>query len=127
MVISSTGEPNHPNTLKNIPRPPGENGVPYPDACVTRSFHEQMAIYKLPLYPTKLATSTADNNIDVFNGQIFIVMNMSNIYRQFDTGQTDPKNIDGYGLPESGPVSVTVSGSIKYFFYLLCFYNTDST
>lgn len=97
LVIHSTGQASHPTGLANIPHPPGEGGVPiYNDACVTRSYHQQYAVYKIPLFPQLLPQSLASNNMDVF------------------TGQTDPAGYSSYGLPTSGVVAVSITGQAMF-------------
>lgn len=92
LVLVANGTPNHNTGLSDIPRPPGQGGVSYSKACVTRSFHQSYNIYKIPLNPLKLSTASASNNISAFSGQ------------------TDPKNLPNMGLPESGPLAVSVTG-----------------
>lgn len=93
MVIHSSGKANHDDGLANIPHPPAEGGVPsYKDACVTRTYHQQYAVYKVPLYPQLLPSASATNNLAYF------------------VGQTDPPGYSKFGLPSRGAVAVTVSG-----------------
>lgn len=99
LVVYSTGEACHPSGLDKIPRPPGETGVAYSQACVTRTYHTQAAFYKVPLNPIYLPTANASNNLYLFSGQ------------------TDPGNIVEKGLPESGPASVSVSGQSIFPLY----------
>jgi hypothetical protein len=40
--------------LDDVPRPPGESGVNYQEACVMRSAGKQLQIYKFPLEITPL-------------------------------------------------------------------------
>lgn len=99
LVVYSSGEAVHKDGLKYIPRPPGESGVSYSSACVTRSYHTAAAFYKVPLNPVMLSTANASNNLYLFSGQ------------------TDPANIVNMGLPESGPASVSVSGQSIFPLY----------
>jgi hypothetical protein len=53
MVAWSKGEPViTTGKLDNVPRPPGEDGKDYSDACVMRSMAEQLEVYKFPIDPT---------------------------------------------------------------------------
>ena len=57
MVAWSKGSPAiETNKLDGVPRPPGEDGVPYEDACVMRTIGAQLQVYKIPLDPTPLDT-----------------------------------------------------------------------
>jgi hypothetical protein len=99
LVLATNGVPSHTSGLQYIPRPPGSSGVSYESACVTRSYHEQIAYFKVPLYPRKLPTASATNNMEAF------------------VGQTDPPGFSSHGLPESGAASVTVSGQSMFPVY----------
>jgi len=99
LVIHSSGKANHKDGLTNIPRPPGAGGVSYSSACVTRSYHNQYAVHKIPLYPDKLPQASVSNNLALF------------------TGQSDPASLPSFGLPMSGCVAVTVSGQNMFPLY----------
>jgi len=99
LVLHGNGAPSHTDGLADIPRPPGEGGVQYANACVTRNWHQAYQINKIPLNPVKLSTSTVSNNVSAF------------------VGQTDPLALTGMGLPESGPISISVSGQNMFPIY----------
>jgi hypothetical protein len=96
LVIHSNGRPNHKDGLSLIPRPPGEGGVPYTQACVTRSFHPSFNSFKVPLFPVILPSASESNNLAAF------------------IGQTDPASFSSIGLPTSGAVAVTTSGQALF-------------
>ena len=91
LVIQSNGMPNHNDSLKYVPRPPGGGGTSsYGTQCVTRSHTIQAFTFKIPLYPTALSTSSgAINNVAFITNKI----PLSNV-----------------ALPNEGAVGVTVTG-----------------
>jgi len=94
LVLMSSGAPNHLDGLKYIPHPPGSGTGAYSSSNVTRSWHQQLSVFKIPLFPVDLGVSSPLNNMAAF------------------AGQTDPSAFTGmYGLPTSGAVGVTVTGS----------------
>ena len=111
LVIHSTGQASHASGLAHIPHPPGEGGVAvYNDACVTRTYHQQLAIYKIPLFPDMLPEASPSNNMDAF------------------IGQTRPAGYSQYGLPTSGAVAVSISGQgIAKIFLVVCLSSNFST
>lgn len=93
LVLMSSGAPNHLDGLKYIPHPPGSGTGAY---SVTRSWHQQLAVYKIPLFPVDLGVSSPFNKWPL-------------------AGQTDPSaNTGMYGLPTSGAIGLTVTGSPIY-------------
>jgi len=95
-VVFSTGQACHSDGLNNIPHPPGEGGVVYSKACVTRSYHQAIAAYKVPLYPQLLPEASTSNNVEAF------------------VGQTDPTGYGNVGLPSFGGVAISVSGQSMF-------------
>ena len=99
LIIHSSGVANHVDGLGNIPSPPGEGGVDYSVACVTRSYHSSYLAFSIPLNYQLLPSSNITNNVAAF------------------VGQTNPTAITGFGLPDSGPLAVSVSGMNMYPLY----------
>ena len=91
LVMHTNGAPNHKDGLKLIPHPPS-GGDNYATSCVTRSYHLQYTVYKVPLFPILLPQASPTNNMAAF------------------VGQTDPAMMSTYGLPSTGAVAVSVSG-----------------
>ena len=83
--------PNHNDSLKYVPRPPGGAGTgSYGTQCVTRSHTIQSFTFKIPLYPTALPTSSGSvNNVAFITNKI----PLSNV-----------------ALPNEGAVGVTITG-----------------
>ena len=69
LIVHSNGVPFHTDGLAYIPRPPGEGGVDYSSASVTRSYHQSLTTFKVPLDPVMLSTSAASNNLDALSGR----------------------------------------------------------
>ena len=79
------GTPAHTTGLDGIPRPPGEGGVSYQNACVVREAGNQFQIYKFPLSPShsdedySFASST-DSSTYVMSGAVGMAKNGVPIY-----------------------------------------------
>ena len=63
MVVVSYGNPSSPHGLQDIPRPPGEGGVLYPNARVTRYSNLENYILSIPLKDYGLVTAVTDNTM----------------------------------------------------------------
>ena len=94
LVMHTNGQPNHPDGLADIPKPPGGGGAGgYASQCVTRSMHQQYAVNKIPIVPVALSTTTTQNNASAF------------------VGQTDPAAMTAYpGLPVYCPFTAIETG-----------------
>lgn len=63
MIVVSYGNPSSPHGLQDIPRPPGEGGVTYPNARVTRYSNLENYILPIPLKDYGLVTSVTQNTL----------------------------------------------------------------
>jgi hypothetical protein len=88
MVAWSKGEPViTTGKLENVPRPPGEDGVDYADACVMRSMNEQLEVYKFPIdiTPSSEPYYFVDEDTDfVIRGAVGMAIDGVPIYPYYD-------------------------------------------
>ncbi len=63
MIVVSYGNPSSPHGLQDIPRPPGEGGVTYPNARVTRYSNLENYILSIPLKDYGLVTVVTQNTL----------------------------------------------------------------
>ncbi len=63
MIVVSYGNPSSPHGLQDIPRPPGEGGVDYSNARVTRYSNLENYILSIPLKDYGLVTAVTDNTM----------------------------------------------------------------
>lgn len=63
MIVVSYGNPSSPHGLQDIPRPPGEGGVLYPNARVTRYSNLENYILSIPLKDYGLVTAVTENTL----------------------------------------------------------------
>ncbi len=63
MIVVSYGNPSSPHGLQDIPRPPGESGVTYPNARVTRFSNLENYILSIPLKDYGLVSAVTENSL----------------------------------------------------------------
>ena len=63
MIVVSYGNPSSPHGLQDIPRPPGEGGVTYPNARVTRYSNLENYILSIPLKDYGLVSAVTENTL----------------------------------------------------------------
>jgi hypothetical protein len=115
LVIHSSGLAAHPTSLGSVFTPPGGgtclSGAAtcgYLDQCVTRDYASAYGVFKVPLAPSLLATSSGTVN----NAQYSF--STSPVAMTTSRGVGDTANLLYYNgqtsIPAAGPVAVTVSG-----------------
>jgi len=99
IVIHSDNEPNHVDSLSNIPRPPGGGGSGgYDTQCVTRTREVQFLSFKIPLATTELPSAAASNNLGAFPDMTPVAYLENKV-----SGEK-------VGLPVAGPCAMSVTG-----------------
>ena len=110
LVLMGTGKASHSDGLADIPRPPGEGGSnPYSAQSVTRSYHEEFAVWKIPVSTKRTDRTTSTSGVTDVN---YIAMTSETDPTCF---QTSNSAVVDLGMPTSGPVGTFISISSVYF------------
>ena len=104
LVIMGTGKASHDDGLRDVPRPPGDgSSSQYVDQSVTRSYHEQFAVFKIPVSTKRTYRGDSLGSSDA---------NYNAMMTQTDPTcfQTSKGALVDYGMPTTGAVGISTSG-----------------
>lgn len=111
LILISTGKASHTDGLSDIPRPPGDGtSSVYSSQTVTRSYHEDFQVWKVPVSTKRTYRGSTVGSSDTN----YVAM----------SNQTDPTSFRiaagatlDVGLPTSGPIGISISGQQIYPVY----------